>query len=42
MFSSKVATWMAIAAAVCFLLLIVLQFAEMGFYRADPSVWPIK
>lgn len=40
MFSSKVASWLAIAAAVCFLILIGLQIAELMGYGAAPSAWP--
>jgi hypothetical protein len=40
MFSSKLAGWLAIAAAICFLLLVMFQVSEMMAYRAEPSVWP--
>lgn len=40
MFSTKIASWLAIVAVVCFLILIVLQIAELSYYKADPSVWP--
>ncbi len=40
MFSSKAITWVAIAATVCFLLLIVLQVSELRSFSAAPSVWP--
>lgn len=40
MFSTKIASWIALAASVCFLLLIVFQVIEFMHYRAAPSVWP--
>lgn len=40
MFSSKVISILAIAATVCFLLLIGLQIWEINGYSAEPSVWP--
>lgn len=40
MFSSKVASWLAIVAVICFLVLIGLQITEMMGYGADPSAWP--
>jgi hypothetical protein len=40
MFSSKVASWVAIVATVCFIALAALQVAEIMSYRAEPSVWP--
>ena len=40
MFSTKIAGVLAIAATVCFLLLIVFQMTEMLSYGSDPSVWP--
>lgn len=40
MFSTKIASVLAIIATLCFLILIVLQIAELLYYRADPSVWP--
>jgi hypothetical protein len=40
MFSSKVASWIAIAATVCFIVLAALQVTELMSYRAPPSVWP--
>ena len=40
MFSTKTAGVLAIAATVCFLLVIVLQVSEMMSYGANPSVWP--
>jgi hypothetical protein len=42
MFSTKIASWLAIVAAVCFLILIVLQIVELSSYRAAPSVWPVS
>lgn len=39
--SSKFAAWLAIVAAVCFLVLIGLQTAELLHYSAEPSVWPL-
>jgi hypothetical protein len=40
MFSSKLASWIALAAALCFIALVALQVAELMSYRAPPSVWP--
>ncbi len=40
MFSTKTAGVLAIAATVCFLLLVVFQVSEMMSYSSDPSVWP--
>lgn len=40
MFSTKIASVLAIIATLFFLTLIVLQIAELSYYRADPSVWP--
>lgn len=40
MFSSKVASWLAVIAVVCFLVLIGLQIAELMNYGGAPSAWP--
>ena len=40
MFSTKIASWLALVATVCFLLLVVFQVSELMSYRAAPSVWP--
>lgn len=40
MFSTRIAGWIALAASVLFLFLIVFQAAELMYYRAAPSVWP--
>jgi hypothetical protein len=39
MFSSKVASLIAIVATVCFIVLAALQVSEMMSYKAEPSVW---
>ncbi len=38
--SSKLAAWLALISAICFLVLIGLQAAELSHYAGDPSVWP--
>ena len=40
MSSSKLFSILAIVAVVCFVTLITLQFVELSFYDASPSVWP--
>ena len=40
MFDSKVASWLAIVATICFVALIALQVVELSFYGKPPSVWP--
>ncbi|HPG00623.1 MAG TPA: hypothetical protein PLE77_11180 [Kiritimatiellia bacterium] len=40
MFSSKIASWLAIVATVCFIVLITLQVLELMHYSGDPSAWP--
>ena len=40
MFSTKIAGWLAVAATVCFLFLILFQVSEMMSYSSAPSVWP--
>ncbi len=40
MFSTKTASAIALAATICFLLLVVFQVSELMSYRAAPSVWP--
>jgi len=39
-FSTKAASWIALVAVACFLLLIAFLLAEFMHYRAAPSVWP--
>jgi hypothetical protein len=38
-FSTKVIGWVAIVAVVLFIVLLALQFAELSFYKTEPSVW---
>jgi hypothetical protein len=38
--SSKLAAWLALLSALCFLALIGLQAMELSHYAADPSIWP--
>lgn len=33
---------LGIAATLCVMVLVALQFMEFSFYKADPSVWPVK
>ena len=40
MFSSKIASVLAIVATVCFVVLITLQVLELMHYSAAPSAWP--
>ena len=38
--SSKVLTVLTLVATLCVIGLVVLQYLEMSFYSAAPSVWP--
>ncbi len=40
MFSSKLASVLALIATLCFVATIVLQALELSHYGAPPSVWP--
>lgn len=33
---------LGIVASLCVIVLLVMQFTELSFYKADPSVWPVK
>lgn len=41
MFSSKVMSILALVAVIFFIALIVLQFLELSYFSAAPSVWPV-
>jgi len=40
MFSTKIAGWLTVVTAICFLILIVFQVSELVSYGSAPSVWP--
>ncbi len=42
MSSSKLLSWLALAATVIFVAIVTLQALEFFRYRADPSLWPLS
>lgn len=42
MYSSKIAGFLALVAALCFIALVALQAMEIMHYSAEPTLWPVS